>query len=248
VTTHQLQRTSTGVGRCCGVLVFLATISLFGSTLCANTINNYNAWRWNGFTSSTLSLVETSSSSVSSTTAASSLTSTTLSGAQLSGVVYYDVDADNVRESSDWAIQFATVQLTKSGSTATSTYTTDKNGDYSFSGLAAGTYTVTLLTTSNTGGTTSAGTLDGASDTKALEYTASISNIIISNTSDVGTNYDFAQYAYPVSLISKRLLMGDGGFTNTNPVPEPGTLALLGIGFASILGYATRRRGLAARQ
>jgi len=60
---------------------------------------------------------------------------------------------------------------------------------------------------------------------------------------DVGINYDFAQYAYPISLISKQLLMGDDGIEHTTiPVPEPGTFALLAAAGLSLLGFAWRRR------
>ena len=143
------------------------------------------------------------------------------------------------------AIHYAEVSLSLAGSTVTSTYTTGKDGTYTFAGLAAtagtSTYTLTLLTVSNSGGTTSAGLINGSSDNvaNALEY--SISNIVLP-TDAVAINYDFAEDSYPISLISKRLLMGSSpGIENTPGVPEPGTLALLAVAGLSLAGFAWRR-------
>jgi hypothetical protein len=212
----------------------------------SDTISSYGPWQWNGFTRtmpSSSSDAPSFSSFFSSSASSPSLTSTT-SGASLSGTVYYDVNGDGIRESTDWAIRYAEVSLSLAGSTVTSTYTTGKDGTYTFAGLAAGDYTLTLLTTSNSGGTTSAGT--GAANTAVdpiVTGASAISNIELVVTSNA-VNFDFAQDAYPISLISKRLLMGNNpGIENTvTAVPEPNTLALLAVAGLSLVGFARWRR------
>lgn len=224
-----------------GVFFFISASLLSASFACADTITGYNSWQRNGFSRSLAS-----ASSPSTTTSSLSNTSTT-SGASLTGTVYYDVDGDGVRDSSDWAIRFASVSLTLVDSDVTYSYTTSKNGEYTFANLAAGTYMLTLLTASDAGGITSAGTIDGVADTSAITSASSISNITLT-VSATGVNYDFAQYAYPSSLVTAQLLMGsDSGLQNTTAistttVPEPGTLALLAVAGLSLAGTAWRRR------
>ena len=119
------------------------------------------------------------------------------------GNIWWDVDADTTRDATDGNLSGFTVQLF-SGATLIATTTTDSNGNYQFTGLAAGTYTVsvtppTLLhkvwseTVESTGGTSSlnnqipvtvaAGAISGSHD---FGYTQS-------DTSDIGDYlyYDF---------------------------------------------------------
>ena len=232
--------TPTCAKRVWGVFFVISASLLSASFACADTITGYNSWQRNGFSRSLCS------ASLPTTIPSLSDTPTT-SGASLTGTIYYDVDGDGVRESSDLAIRFATVSLTLVGSDTAYSYTTGRNGEYTFANLAAGTYALTLLTESDSGGITSAGTIDGVADTSAITSASSISNITLTLNA-TGIDYDFAQYAYPSSLVSARLLMGtDSGLQNTTAintttVPEPGTLALLAVAGLSLAGTAWRRR------
>ncbi len=119
------------------------------------------------------------------------------------GNIWWDVDADTTRDATDGNLSGFTVQLL-SGVTVIATTTTDSNGNYQFTGLAAGSYTVsvtppTLLhkvwteTVESTGGTSSlnnqipvtvvAGAISGSHD---FGYTQV-------DTSDIGDYlyYDF---------------------------------------------------------
>ena len=251
MTTRHLRFTPAQARRACGLWTSFAVICLclVASTAFGETLSSYNSWQWNGFTRTTSpsshNTASQSSSSSSLISAGSSLTNpvtTIISGASLAGTIYYDVDADGVRDSTDWAIRYANVSLSLAGSTATSTYRTGKDGAYTFAGLNAGTYTVTLTTVSDSGGTTSAGTINGTADTTAIRGAVTISEIVLA-TDAVAINYDFAQYAYPICLISKQLLMADDpGIEHTDPVPEPNTLALFSVAGLLLVGFAWRRR------
>jgi len=77
----------------------------------------------------------------------------------IAGRFFYDEDSDGIEDSSDSAVSGATVRLTQSGRTVTTTKT-DGNGNYKFSGLEDGGYRVEFqlpsssyeFTRTNTGG------------------------------------------------------------------------------------------------
>jgi len=119
------------------------------------------------------------------------------------GNIWWDVDGDATRDAIDGNLSGFTVQLF-SGVTLVATTTTDSNGNYSFNGLAAGSYTITVTpptllhkvwveTVESTGGTGSlnnqipvtvtAGQISGSHD---FGYTQT-------NASDIGDYlyYDF---------------------------------------------------------
>jgi len=134
---------------------------LFATIACGDTIDSYNSWCWNGFTRTSAAGPYNPAVPITTPPQENSVGPNTVDGATLSGVVYYDVNANGVRESTDWAIRFATVSLTLEGNTSSYSYTTGKDGAYAFTNLSVGTYTATLLTVSDSSGTTSAGLLNG---------------------------------------------------------------------------------------
>jgi hypothetical protein len=253
-----------------GVLGCIGITLLFATLASGETLSSYGVWQWNGFARSSYVSGDSSSSSLLSSVPLSSSFSDTvvsessmelatvgsLSGAAiLSGVVYYDENGNGVRDTTDWAIRDAVVSLTLTNSTTVVTTVTDYNGAYSFKNLAAGDYTVTLLTPSTQPGTPAVGTITDAGGAAvstglgAASGQTSIAGIQL-NDGYTGVNYDFGQLVYPTNVISKRMLTNNNpgvphtpdGPTPGPPIPEPGTLALLVIAGLSVSGFARRRR------
>ena len=90
------------------------------------------------------------------------------------GVVYNDPNDDGIQETGEAGIPNVTLTLTGTttlGGTVSLTTTTNASGQYSFTGLAAGTYTVTeTLPTGDLGGKTSAGSLGGTASATAISH------------------------------------------------------------------------------
>jgi hypothetical protein len=179
--------------------------------------------------------------------------------------VYYDVNGDGVRDSTDWGIRDAVVslRLANSGS-ALASVVTAYDGSYSFGTLTAGDYAVTLLTPGDQPGQPSVGTIvdsagySVASGAGTAAGTGSgqdgITGIRLGE-SEMAVNYDFPQLTYPAGLISKRMLINTNpGIHNTTPVtpiptppvPEPGTLATLMVA-GLVLGLGGLRRLYSSR-
>lgn len=163
----------------------------------------------------------------------------------LSGVVYYDANQNVVREDADWGIADAIVTLTAASNGATMTTTTEKDGSYTFMGLAADSYTITMVYPSSETATQSKGRMTDAkgkavsTDNEDVSGTNSIANITLSDGAK-GSDYDFALFIYPTEMISKRMLLNtDPGVVHATAVPEPSTLALL---VAAAFSFAVFRR------
>ena len=110
----------------------------------------------------------------------------------LSGFVYDDVDNDGIKEPGEAGIAGVTVKL---GGSATATTTTNANGLYTFSGLAAGTYTITE--------TQPAGYTDGKDTIGSQGGTVGSDTFtgIVLGAGAVGSNYNFGEHAPPVATI-----------------------------------------------
>lgn len=225
--------------RCCclpaGVVVWLA-MSIAPPALAGSIgIDSYNSWRWGGFSGSgpATQYWWDSTAPASSGSSSSSVPSNSQAGTEpppsisLSGYVYLDADKNGLMELSDWTIPDATLALFLDTAPTTPRMSTKTNEDGSYAFIDDGSlphertsYRITLESRGYKGGEAFAGTLGG---TVEDEYT--ISGILWPDYSS-GTRYDFCQFAYPLDLVSKRLLMGGPPPMHA---PEPGSLTLLAV-------------------
>ena len=240
---------------------------LFAAPALSNTINGigYESWQWHGITCSTSSSSPASSaasSNVEQAVAAASvpyLTSTPFAGnggtGSLSGFVYVDENDNHVMDSADWAIASAKLSITESGSSTPAGYAiSSQDGSYSFDGLATGTYSISLLTPSSKPGQDSGEWRTVTNDAAVVSVgtagtiAQSAYNDITLGSGDAGTNFNFAELAYPGDLISKAMfLMSSPAILHTSNVvtptaiPEPGSLVLLAITGLALGGLYWRR-------
>jgi len=98
-------------------------------------------------------------------------------------LVWKDLDRDGVYDSGEPGISDATLQLLNSGGTVIATDVTDSNGIYGFSNLAAGTYTVKVVSSTLPTNLTPSYDLDGVSSTHQATFTLS------ANRTDVDFGY-----------------------------------------------------------
>ncbi len=113
----------------------------------------------------------------------------------LSGQVYDDGTGDRCHDSSDQGLSGVTVTLTGQnyqGSSVKLTAVTNGSGNYSFSGLAPGTYTVTVTPPGGfTADADSVGTVGGKAEGNAISD-AAIASIVLEGCTSAGINYDFS--------------------------------------------------------
>jgi hypothetical protein len=260
-------------GRVWRVSVCICALLLLAAAAAAEPIRvaGYDTWQWNGFTRAVRSETATAGGVVipslladavtsSSSSSSSSPTSVSLvhylaagSGASanadltgsISGYVYLDANGNGVMDNSDWGISGAEIELSSQGSADVTMAYTKVDGSYTFSGLAAGTYSVTMLTPCNQPGKCdTVGVLVDPAGTVCAPGTVTEDHFtgIVMDAGDTGTNYNFSEAVFPVAAYSKRLLIDDGGIIHT--VPEPGSLLLLAVGGLILGGFGfARRRG-----
>ena len=112
----------------------------------------------------------------------------------LSGTVFYDSNNNGVLTPGDSGLPAMTVTLTGTdvnGNIVTQIVFSDANGGYSFTNLAAGTYSVTVTPTSAyINGPATDGTVNGIAD--GLAQVGYISGIVL-QAGNQGTNYNFAE-------------------------------------------------------
>jgi len=210
-----------------------------------------NTWRSAGSSSST--------QSISTATSLSSLTYSALTDAGVSptasqnkglaGFVYVDVNNNGAMDSTDLAIADATVALTMNGAgDPLMIVYSKKDGSYSFSSLAAGVYSIAMLTPCVAPGTDTKGQIrdkDGVVDaarTSQVQVAQDLFSNIDLPAGYTGSNYNFAELVYPIDAVGKRmLLLGDDPGGPIHTTPEPGTLVLLAIAGACFGGLTWRR-------
>ncbi len=235
---------------CVGVFSLLATPA-FSDT---SSVGSYNAWQWNGFSRSSPPAASNAATSTTQESVLASLTYSALANtddwdgtASLSGFVYVDTDPnDGAMNTADWAIADAKIVLTFEGSTdPLAVYYTGQDGFYHFDNLSAGLYSIAMLTPCSMPGQDQRGTLRDKNGTIDVARTNQVvvqqdlfSNIDLLD-SYTGTNYNFAELVYPISLISKRMLVDGNGTIHTTP--EPGSLMLLAIAGLFFGGLTTWR-------
>ncbi len=157
--------------------------------------------------------------------------------------VWNDADADGIQDAGEVGVAGITVQLRNSAGTVIATTTTDANGNYTFGGLVAGSYSVVFGTTT-TGGTSYIFTLqdqgaNDAVDSDANRSTGATGAITLANAQQI-TSVD-AGLVVPAVItgVVREDTNGDGAgdvvlsgvsvqlFADTNGdgVPDGGALA-----------------------
>ena len=229
------------VGAIIWVMVAVAP-SVHASTI---GFSSYRSWQWGGFSGSGLPAQSqywwntTGRASLGysppTTTSSPSPSPASLLPVSLSGYVFLDVDPDDgSMNMSDWWIPDATVALFLDTDPASPLMTTKTNaeGFYFFEDLLPDVYTISLVTHSYDG-RPSAGSLGGTVDEDNHRITA-----ISTKAGDTGTGYNFAEWGYPIDLVSKRL-------TPPLHVSEPNSFVLLvagGLFLATVRTIRRRRR------
>jgi hypothetical protein len=159
----------------------------------------------------------------------------------LSGFVFYDAN-HNGQLNNEYAIAGVVIDLYENGNPVpVATTTISDNGQYSFTGLSAGTYSVynktagdwlavpgNITDVSNNAVTTGLGS--ASSDNTQIDS-------VILSAGDQATLYNFAAQYYPIQLLSKRMLT-----ISIKPIPEPGTAVMLGFAAIAFILMATRQR------
>jgi hypothetical protein len=220
---------------------------------------SYSSWQWHGISRSGSSAsTATSYSAVSPVFSNSGDPFVSDNGtASLSGYAYVDTNSNQKMDSSDWAIADATITLTEDGSsTPFASVLSGHDGSYSFAGLAAGKYTLTMVTPTNHPGQDSGQSraiLDASGQLVNLTDTVGQNAYVGIALGDgyTGTNFNFAELTYPGVLISKAMLLGSSPpVIHTNdvvpaiPVPEPNALVLLTVVglYYSAMGWRRYRK------
>ena len=133
-----------------------------------------------------------------------------ISSSSISDVVFIDANADGLQDTSEPGIPGVTIQLKNNSGTIIGSTTTDSNGNYSFDGLTAGTYSITITDTRNilttlipvsdadgSNDLTSTVTVDGSTNNNLQNFGFAPINHqpaegIIGNTIFIDTNNDFS--------------------------------------------------------
>ena len=152
---------------------------------------------------------------------------------KLSGCIYYDSNHDGKMDSGDIPIAGAKVTITQNGySVPVATVYTAADGSYNVGNLAAGTFSVTLDTTGNGSGYDTSkgqiildknGTIVSIGTSGAAQQDAYGS--ISLGDGQTGTNFNIAQSAFPVNLLSVRNLLSSTLATPVAALAVPGTNA-----------------------
>jgi hypothetical protein len=111
--------------------------------------------------------------------------------------------------------------------------------------LAPGDYNITLLTPCCQPGQCSLGTLTDSNGNlvttgNGTMTAGSFSGIQIDDGT-TGSNYNFADLAYPITLLSKRMLLNSSD-PIIHTIPELGSFVLLVMASLTCAGFAWRRR------
>jgi hypothetical protein len=147
----------------------------------------------------------------------------------LSGVIFFDANHDG-QFNNDYAIAGGEIDLFSNSSLVAST-TVSKTGQYSFSGLTPGTYTIKNKTSATWQATPGQiKDINGNWLTTGLGTASSdntqISNIVLSAGDDAEL-YNFGAQYYPIQLLSKRMLTASSDGDMLKAVPEPSAVILL---------------------
>lgn len=152
---------------------------------------------------------------------------------QLSGSVYVDMNKNGIMDGDDYAITDAKVSITFAGQdTPSATVYSGSDGSYNFIGLGSGTYSVKMESSSTLlGQDNGAGQIVVDKDGNILSVgsagTAQVNayNDVWLGDAQSGTNFNFVQETYPVSLVSARLLLNSStGIPRVDSIAIPDTV------------------------
>jgi len=130
--------------------------------------------------------------------------------ASLSGHVYHDRDNDGRREAGEEGIGSVRIALIDSAGNEVASTSTDQQGYYEFTGLAAGVYTVVETHPGGwVDGLDAAGTIDGTTVGNAVNPGDRIGEVDL-QWGDHGVNYDFGELRYATIQGSVVLTTPDG--------------------------------------
>jgi hypothetical protein len=168
--------------------------------------------------------------------------------ASMTGVLFYDKEHDGeLDQGSELAFSGVTIELYQDNSTTPLETTTNKTGQFTFDNLTPGTYRLSNNLVANW--------LPVAGDIIDVNGKPKLTGLGISDVTtdeittislaggDSAFMYNFAAQAYPIQLLSKRMLLASSAGAIIHAVPEPSTLVMLiGAAFAMGIGALSRRR------
>ena len=164
--------------------------------------------------------------------------------ASLSGVVFYDANHNGQLDPGEYAIGGGNMELF-SGSTLIQTTTVSSTGQYSFSDLDAGTYTLYNPTAGDwlaVPGIILA--MDQSTSPSSATGSDSYMYNVVLNGGDTGEIFNYAAQYYPIQLLSKRMLLASSQTTQplVQAVPEPATALMLSFAAIPFMVMAAMRR------
>jgi len=171
----------------------------------------------------------------------------TSSTGSLSGFVYVDTNHNGVMDGLDYAIADARVSIMQAGSnTPLATVYSAGDGSYHFNNLGVGTFSIKMQTPSDLPGQDNGnGQMLLDKDGKTILSVGTAGMALPNAYSDISLgdgqtrlNVNFAEAAYPVALISARILLNDyTGIPHATAVAVLGTNTIIGsiLGFGNVL-------------
>ncbi len=164
---------------------------------------------------------------------------------KLTGYVYVDTNHNGIKDGADYAIADAKVSIAMDGGKGTVVAYSAADGSYYFSNLASGTYTVKMDTPMTLPGR------DSGQGQMVFDADGNILNAGTAGTAQqnayskvwlgdaqTGANFNFAEEAYPATLLSARMLMNSyEGVPHTDSFAVPVTNPAAGsaLDFGSVL-------------
>lgn len=165
----------------------------------------------------------------------------------LSGIVYFDKDKDgNLDQGRELAIAGAKIEFFNNDTNTLLTTTVNSVGQYSFTDIGPGNYSLYCTTTGNW--TPILGSISGmlARSTSDISIQSNNNEWGMGNiqlySGDIASNFNFAATSYPIGLLSKRLLLASSAPQIIYAIPEPSTLAMLIVAAFAIGVSVTGRR------
>ena len=165
---------------------------------------SYDAWRFGGFVRNSAPSFDAAPFAAPISAFASTPDITIdATVASLSGFCYVDVDKDGKMTPNDWAISDAGFSLSDGSANAPLIVYSKPDGSYSFPSITPGTYAITMLTPCSVPGVDTLGTLvdnkGDPVDPGKVEQDKFFD--IVLKGGYTGTNYNFAEYVYPVDAV-----------------------------------------------